>query len=391
MDHYHSRLAACSVGDDERMFTITGSLARRSFQGGHGGTHREYATTAYQYMEKHSDKELAGLVPKYYGSWTFRLVTAGGPPLERWVRMILVDYVKGQTMLDIIDRATRDEKIQYDLLPNDHDRLLVIKNVIEAELAVVGIQLYDPHPRNVIVKGDCSITLTDFNRASGRPTRTEELLLPPWSPISRYWDLEEFAEEGGGLQHNHSFLVNYREFKSFADLLERCYKEPGTDHAVPTTIIDYRQLSAYPRTLLPPQDGPRPESQHSPPPSMQWKEDEAMIVLPPLRNIPHFPGHYGIVGAAIQDAVTDNVIGDQEVSKVVETCWEFSEAVRKKVDQDWKANARALTIDGRALGDAIKMTAEGDDDAEPTLHSDINLLAGQSFYFRICTRATTNQ
>ncbi|KAK4247615.1 hypothetical protein C7999DRAFT_14393 [Corynascus novoguineensis] len=39
------------------------------------------------------------IVPRYFGSWTFPLPT-GVPHRHRWVRMILIEYVDGECMLD---------------------------------------------------------------------------------------------------------------------------------------------------------------------------------------------------------------------------------------------------------------------------------------------------
>ncbi|KAL2134720.1 hypothetical protein VTI74DRAFT_11040 [Chaetomium olivicolor] len=44
------------------------------------------------------------MVPRYYGSWTFPLPT-GTPGQQGWVRMILIEYVYGECMRDVMLHA----------------------------------------------------------------------------------------------------------------------------------------------------------------------------------------------------------------------------------------------------------------------------------------------
>ncbi|KAK3361290.1 hypothetical protein B0T24DRAFT_684957 [Lasiosphaeria ovina] len=117
------------ASDEEHTFTITKRLTRRSFWTGHGGAHvlkdyydgdknnicaikvydgidfpfdpetckeccnpdgmeladKAYAmeTLAYGFLDELSDNELDGIVPKYYGSWTFPLAAPDGLAANR--------------------------------------------------------------------------------------------------------------------------------------------------------------------------------------------------------------------------------------------------------------------------------------------------------------------
>ncbi|KAK3361289.1 hypothetical protein B0T24DRAFT_642915 [Lasiosphaeria ovina] len=122
--------------------------------------------------------------------------------------MVLLEFVQGETMLDITDRATQDEELQYHLLPSEEDRLQVIKNLIEAEEAIEWwgmLESADHHPRNVIVGSDCSVTLIDFGLVYFRSRwpevrermREERRGLHPPSPIERLWGDYAYTEVRG--------------------------------------------------------------------------------------------------------------------------------------------------------------------------------------------------
>ncbi|KAL2196107.1 hypothetical protein P885DRAFT_69711 [Corynascus similis CBS 632.67] len=100
-------------------------------------------------------------VPAYYGSWTFAIG-------ERWVRMILIELVQGECMLDIITRA--EDKIgltvDYARLPPEDFRIRVLKNIWEANLFIwwyAAVRHDDLAPRNVMVKPDGRVVIIDFN------------------------------------------------------------------------------------------------------------------------------------------------------------------------------------------------------------------------------------
>lgn len=86
------------------------------------------------------------IVPRYFGSWTFALPT-GAHGRRRWARMVLMEDVPGECMLDIILRAkgaTRSNPepdtwpaeppgLNYNLLPPEPERLDIMARIIEAE------------------------------------------------------------------------------------------------------------------------------------------------------------------------------------------------------------------------------------------------------------------
>lgn len=177
---------------------------------------------AYESMPAHFQGAIA---PRYFGSWTFP-VSTGVPGRLRWVRMVLIEYIHGECMLDMILHArgaTRsnpepelewpDETptIDYRLLPPEEERLDVLARIVEAETMIWwygGVKHGDVAPRNVIVSRTgpsnavSRVTLIDFNvahvlRRCDRGLETiEKLGLGkglPISPIERYWPGIDFA------------------------------------------------------------------------------------------------------------------------------------------------------------------------------------------------------
>jgi hypothetical protein len=167
------------------------------------------------------------IVPRYFGSWTFPLPT-GAPGRHRWVRMILIEYIHGECMLDMILRAwgaTRasprparwreeSQSLDYSLLPPEHERLDILARIVEADTMLWwygGVSHGDMEPRNVMVSRSgpanavSRITLIDFNNAFvlHRCDRGRQIIenlglgkgLPP-SPIERYWTGSQFAYGG---------------------------------------------------------------------------------------------------------------------------------------------------------------------------------------------------
>jgi hypothetical protein len=165
------------------------------------------------------------IAPRYFGSWTFPLST-NVPGRPRWVRMVLVEHIDGECMLDMMLHArgaTRsnpepklewpDEvpRIDYRLLPPEEERLDILARIVEAETMLWwygGVKHSDVAPRNVIISRPASsnassrVTLIDFNAAyvlhrydRGRET-IKRLGLGkglPTSPIQRYWPATDFV------------------------------------------------------------------------------------------------------------------------------------------------------------------------------------------------------
>lgn len=222
-------------GEVEHTLTITGSKTRRTRGGAHvltcfldGNKSAEYVAKVYDSvyypLGDRNGHDIDGMsladrdysieawayrlmqpviggvvVPAYHGSWTFQLDTNQAGQ-RRWVRMIIIELIKGECMLDIIRRAdTGLAKPNYVLLPPEPFRLRVLQNIIEAETRIsweTAINHNDLDARNVMVKPDGNVVLIDFNQAyielfscydesknykKGNPTA-----LPP-TPLERYW------------------------------------------------------------------------------------------------------------------------------------------------------------------------------------------------------------
>jgi hypothetical protein len=108
------------------------------------------------------------VVPAYFGSWTFTLDT-NQPGKRRWVRMIIIELIQGECMLDIILRAEQGgDMMDYSLLPLEEFRIRVLQNIIEAETTIsweTAIDHYDIDTRNIMVKPNGTVVLIDFNQA----------------------------------------------------------------------------------------------------------------------------------------------------------------------------------------------------------------------------------
>jgi hypothetical protein len=169
----------------------------------------DYAVEGCAYETMQGVATVAGnIAPNYYGGWTFPVDTDDARP-PRWVRMILIALIEGETMLAKILRATKNDTIVYSLLPREEFRLRVLKNVFEAEIAIwwdAEVEHIDVNPRNVMVRNDGRVVLIDFNQTmiypylgAAHPKHGEDDSPLPPSPIQRYWK-EPFAdsEEDGG-------------------------------------------------------------------------------------------------------------------------------------------------------------------------------------------------
>ncbi|KAK4141967.1 uncharacterized protein C8A04DRAFT_13652 [Dichotomopilus funicola] len=184
----------------------------------------DYSIEACAYRNLQSIPGVGGvLVPAYFGSWTFALdnpnadADPNGPAAvarQRWVRMILIELVPGECLLDMIERARVPvpsleptlrpiTTTNYSVLPPEAFRIRVIRNIIEADIIIWWEALltnHDFHPRNIMVKPDGKVVIIDFNHAQlfefttygdVHPRQREpghpDALTQPESPIERYW------------------------------------------------------------------------------------------------------------------------------------------------------------------------------------------------------------
>ena len=180
---------------------------------------QDYSREAAAYQNMPLDLQ-GSIVPRYFGSWTFSVET-GVRGLRRCVRMILLEHIDGECMLDMILRAkgvTQTDlpaelfdtlPINYGLLPPEPERLDILASIIEAEIMVfhAGIVHRDTSPRNVLIS--CSmkrVILIDFSDSRVyKCYKTGRRILKSWgsdplpiSPIERYWNTSWFTDEFGG-------------------------------------------------------------------------------------------------------------------------------------------------------------------------------------------------
>jgi hypothetical protein len=160
---------------------------------------RDYSIEAWAY--RIMQPVIGGtVVPAYHGSWTFALDTHR-PGQQRWVRMIIIELVQGECMLDVIRRAEEGSKgVDYTLLPTEPFRLCVLQNILEAKLKIwwdAAITHNDLSPRNVMAKPDGSVVIIDFNQVLiddfigydlQHPRQQNPDSLPP-TPIEWLWPL----------------------------------------------------------------------------------------------------------------------------------------------------------------------------------------------------------
>ncbi|KAH6847370.1 hypothetical protein B0I37DRAFT_374895 [Chaetomium sp. MPI-CAGE-AT-0009] len=169
----------------------------------------DYAIEAWAYKTMQPVPTVgAKLVPGYHGAWTFSVAT-DEPGRRRWVRMLLLQLVPGETVFDKILRASKNGTVRYDLLPDENVRLSILKKTFEAEISIwwdAEVTHVDTEPRNVMVRGDGSVVLIDFNRADVHRFQKnwphakyyEGSHHLPCSPIERRWPFppggDDFAD-----------------------------------------------------------------------------------------------------------------------------------------------------------------------------------------------------
>ena len=180
---------------------------------------RDYSCEAAAYNAMPS-KLQGSIVPRYFGSWTCSIQTGVPDRPYRCVRLILLEYIKGECMLDMIlcaQRVTQPTQpkaaydtlpINYKLLPPEPERLNILASIIEAEITLfkAGINHRDLAPRNVLIShSPTRVVLIDFALSTvfncyprGREfLRSQERYALPISPIERYWNSSCFGHEFG--------------------------------------------------------------------------------------------------------------------------------------------------------------------------------------------------
>ncbi|KAK0742462.1 hypothetical protein B0T21DRAFT_434730 [Apiosordaria backusii] len=184
---------------------------------------QEYSLEAHSYATLKScglqRKGQPGIAPRFRGSYTFaretgRLSRSGRKKRVRWVRMVLLEFVKGESMKDMTARATTTNskkkktghhgRIDYSLLPSEADRLKVLRQILEAEVRLYWEDTMINHgnldPSNVMIRPDFSIAITgwtsaelcDFHKKREHPLQEVEDGIRDGpvevqSPIEEYW------------------------------------------------------------------------------------------------------------------------------------------------------------------------------------------------------------
>ncbi|KAL1838420.1 hypothetical protein VTJ49DRAFT_2672 [Mycothermus thermophilus] len=111
--------------------------------------------------------ETRRLVPEFFGGFAFPLDTSI-PGRQRWVCMILLEEVPGETMLAKINQAIEGDEP----LPSLSDRLRVLQHAIEAEIELwwtAEVRQDDFEPCNIMIRKNGGVTILDFNRVTLYP------------------------------------------------------------------------------------------------------------------------------------------------------------------------------------------------------------------------------
>jgi hypothetical protein len=178
---------------------------------------RDYSIEAWAYRTM---QPLIGgtVVPSYFGSWTFALDTGCRDQPQRWVRMIPMELIQGECMLDMITQAETNagRNVDYGQLPPEDFRVRVLRSIIESKLNLwwLGRVTHDDlEPRNIMVKPDGTVVIIDFNQSyiydftaqhDQHPRMLDPTRLPP-SPVEWWWPIPcgfaDAVKDGGRWGH----------------------------------------------------------------------------------------------------------------------------------------------------------------------------------------------
>jgi hypothetical protein len=164
----------------------------------------DYAREAAAYAELQKTPLTRELTPAFFGTYTTDIETRNeslGEKHVRHVQLILIEYLHGETMLNIDHRS----------LPEEFRSAILKKALLaEATLHNAGVNHYDYCPRNIILPGfdpearplrvaeHVQIKVIDFNIA--------EILTHP-RHTSREWYEEVIVHETGSRSKMHSPIV----------------------------------------------------------------------------------------------------------------------------------------------------------------------------------------
>jgi hypothetical protein len=164
-------------------------------------THEAAALNYLEGMRKAGRTGLAA--PKYYGSWTFSLpITHAGVEVQRSVRLVLMENIKGHSILDIcLDQALFSQYTEADRLDilamvldgsvrqchaGVHQRDLAARNVIlrPAPTPSPSESNKQPLPQPIIIDYNGAVVF-ELSRNGKRPCQLTKL---PANPIDFFWN-----------------------------------------------------------------------------------------------------------------------------------------------------------------------------------------------------------
>ncbi|KAI1326847.1 hypothetical protein F5Y16DRAFT_373591 [Xylariaceae sp. FL0255] len=131
---------------------------------------RDYAreAAAYRHLDATESLQKPGFAPKYYGSWTFELpITVRGEKRTRCVRLILIEYLAGSSMLDLFAWNNSGPNAERDAFHYDIEyRLAVFAEILEGYMKQLhsGIDQHDLSPRNVMIVPNPQKTITPLGQ-----------------------------------------------------------------------------------------------------------------------------------------------------------------------------------------------------------------------------------
>ncbi len=158
---------------------------------------KDYAREAAAY-ERLQPAQL-DFVPKYHGSWIFEQVIPTQPAKRRNVRMILMEYIRGETMASVF----LSDKVK---LRPATDRIEVMAKAMEMVYRIrqYGVGHTDFAPRNIILADwepdagilkEVSVFIIDFNTAMVKDPTWKPPAVLPISPIDFFgtYPLQQFG------------------------------------------------------------------------------------------------------------------------------------------------------------------------------------------------------
>ncbi|KAK3901464.1 hypothetical protein C8A05DRAFT_44879 [Staphylotrichum tortipilum] len=173
-------LATEPPAQDEHIFTITASKTLRRFHANGSGAHVIYDGVHYPLYVGDNEIDCMTLADADYATeaWAYETMQ----PVEG-VRMILLELIHGETILDKIRKTTVDDVVQQDLLPDQETRLRILKDILDAERSIwwdAEVLHEDLTPRNVMV-----VVYRFFYEPHCKHDENADPL--PDSPIECYW------------------------------------------------------------------------------------------------------------------------------------------------------------------------------------------------------------